>query len=312
MTRTFYLPSLEPALIDFSRSALASFQVPEIIKHLIDASAKAIKFSRIPGDKGVYLSGLDGFVNIEGSLSRYLPEGNSKWEIKTSKDFSEVKNDYKKRTYGANQIPSVYRKQSTYVAIYFRYDTYDTKWVEKACASHEWLDFRIFTISEITTWILNTPTVLLDIVCPMLGLELPDIYCASQVARRFWFSLNIEDQHQLAKRFNESVFSGIYHWLSGVRRNPLCIISNSTDESVYFLHKALESYESEQLAGWVVESSTSWNKLADNIGVRTTILIPNFKSFNYSRVAHENGFSLIMPAEFSMLGDIEAEVVIVS
>ena len=70
---------------------------PALIRMLIRKSVNKRGYSHIPVGDSIYTTGWDGLLANISTPCRFVPEGNSVWEMGTNKDgITKIRNDYKK------------------------------------------------------------------------------------------------------------------------------------------------------------------------------------------------------------------------
>ena len=73
--------------------------IPELIYQLVKQSVSNLSLCRIPYGEAVNQAGWDGLVHAEEAFFKFVPEGESYWEIGTgSNPQGKATTDFKKRT----------------------------------------------------------------------------------------------------------------------------------------------------------------------------------------------------------------------
>lgn len=304
-----YIGSLRSDLISFSRFRDAEHKLPRIISALIRTCAGKIHELDFPSDKGVYTRGFDGFVRLEQPLYPMLPDGESVWELKCHWEFSEVKRDYQKRTQTTNEA---IRKRRVYVAVFFRDKEYiDRNWFDDVRKKKEWKDVILFALNEIIEWITASPAALIGVIAPILELDLPgNIRKTSFVSREYFYSLNGSQRTHLKRTAMGSldIYREVVDWFTGSKEVPLAIVADSAAKSIYLYHQLLSEYEHQETYGWVIGEQKVWNMFIDGRGIKDTILIPKHSDYNYSIMANEQGYSLMIPVSYRNMDSVHDAV----
>ena len=121
---------------------------PELIKKLIVASVNKPGYIRFPCGDVVYNAGFDGLVRKINSDCRFVPTGDSVWEIGTNANpFQKLKKDYEKRT------PSR-RKTFVFCTPHIFSDPNKVmQWCDEKKALKEWKDILLFDSVVLEDWI---------------------------------------------------------------------------------------------------------------------------------------------------------------
>lgn len=299
-----YLEDLRIRLRDFAEMRDAEHKFPLVFAQLIALHSEQTPRLNLPRGKDVTRPGFDGKVRVNGSLHNNVPEGDSVWEIKATASFNPVKEDYEKRT---KETPLAQRRQTTYVAVYCRKGTVDEDWIKECKESDEWREFRFYSLEELEDWITESPAVLLGVVFPILELKREGIRNILKVTEDFLYTHDEDGRKALEATLssNDEARAKLVKWFTGEREAPVSIISKDMDLSLYFCHRAISKAILEDDFAWVFTGRDPWALFVDSRGIRETILIPIFDAYNYSTIAHERGYSLIIPTTYDRLDDVK-------
>ena len=88
---------------------------PKLIARLISASVNSNGYTRFPSGDAVFTPGVDGVLQDVKSCNKFVPEGNSIWEIGTNKSaIDKIESDYNKR---ALEDRGLNKAEYTYIAV---------------------------------------------------------------------------------------------------------------------------------------------------------------------------------------------------
>ncbi|MBU41598.1 MAG: hypothetical protein CMN76_00135 [Spirochaetaceae bacterium] len=138
----------------------AQQSLPALIRRLC-AAASGVHSIRFPSGDATILAGWDGVIE-NGSSHRFIPSGQSRWEIGCSKDFkAKATQDYDKRT---GKIDEVIASKASFVFVTPFCWPSDTKekWEQERTEKGPWREVRIIDGVDLENWLEDVPHVALE------------------------------------------------------------------------------------------------------------------------------------------------------
>ena len=129
---------------------------PELIKRLILSSSSDVRKIRFPHADDIWAPGFDGVVE-SATVSRFVAEGTSVWELGTNSDSLEkINSDYDKRT---RKPLGVDKKNSTIYLVVPKIWAYKTPMAEWEKSKRAWKSVHVYDASMLCDWIDACPDV---------------------------------------------------------------------------------------------------------------------------------------------------------
>lgn len=140
---------------------------PELIQNLIKETVTPCELRFPHGDK-INSDGFDGILKVTGSMSTYVPNGESAWELgaTTKTSVSKIIADYKKRE---AQTSTAQKKKMIFILVTpVSLSTSSLNKIRNTIKSDSWKEIKIYTSIEICDWLsscLATTIWLYKIMC---------------------------------------------------------------------------------------------------------------------------------------------------
>ncbi|TLX70051.1 helix-turn-helix transcriptional regulator [Pseudomonas nicosulfuronedens] len=228
-------------LTDWANRTDAAGSMSTLLSHLVYASEGAGIWRRFPAEESVRHSGWDGVTSGE-ARSRYVPPGETGWEITTQRmDIAgKATSDYRKRTENPDPLdPST----STYVFISTRPWPKKHEWVNERNKEGVWKDVRAYDADDLVHWIEQTPSVGLWLA-RRLNKRPDGVHELSEVWEE-WSLASIQplsEELVLSDRDQDAIET--LRWLRGVP-SMLSLQASTTEEVVAFFHATLSMLPNE-------------------------------------------------------------------
>jgi hypothetical protein len=141
-------------LLDWADTYEAGPELPRLVRKLILETSSGLVRLGFPAGKDLLYGGWDGTVNA-ATGSPYIPDGESLWELTTSKKVHRKANqDYQKRSLP----PSVSNPSAcTYVSVNLQKWPKKSDWVKERQQDGIWKDVRAYDVHDIETWLDQAP-----------------------------------------------------------------------------------------------------------------------------------------------------------
>lgn len=143
---------------NWSNKIQAKSQFPDLIRRLILATTPRVLFIDFPANNSVFEGGWDG-VTQNAIGSNYVPEGNSGWELGTTKDkLLKANRDYAERT---NNSRGLNPSEATIIIVTSRNWGAEEKkkWADTKSAEKIWKEVRLYDAKSIELWLTTAPAV---------------------------------------------------------------------------------------------------------------------------------------------------------
>ena len=259
----------EPKELDIwaASAADAPTLFPTLLRRLIAATIHRADLIDLPGGTSVYLSGWDGRVHTRRG-TRFVPEGDSGWELGTGARIREKANgDFKKRTKDPwGMTPS----EATFVFATPRRWARKKTWCDEKQAQEEkgWKDVRVIDATNLADWLEEAPAVGLWFA-KKIGV-VPERDARS--LEDFWSDWREATQPPLGASLltarRAEVVDRLSSWADG-DPSPLVLRAETRDEALAFVAAALAEPEGEfghtvRSRGVVVSTQDAFRDLAQS------------------------------------------------
>ncbi len=196
---------------------------------------------RFPSHSATSLSGWDGLLACR-SKSRFVPDGNSVWELGTGMDaVAKIRSDFTKRL--EDPLPPGWtREQTTYVAATLQALSDPMSIVGDLPSVTTWKCVVVLDAVQLCAWIAESPAMEAQLFEIIRGRPLAGV-ASLQSAWRSWSSDSsppVSTRLLLVGRSSEA--AAVLEALAG--GDPIQVRGDSSDEVVGFLYAALEDVES--------------------------------------------------------------------
>lgn len=141
-------------LLDWADAYESGPELPRLVRKLIlETSGKPAQLE-FPAGKNLLYGGWDGRV-ISTSETAFIPEGESLWELSTSKRVPrKADQDYKKRSVPP-AVPNPH--DCTYVSLSLQKWEKKAEWAKKHKRDNIWRDVRAYDVHDIDEWLDSAP-----------------------------------------------------------------------------------------------------------------------------------------------------------
>lgn len=134
----------------------ATYQLPELVRRLIFATAPTLQSIDIPIGESVNSGGWDGITTVL-TETPYIPAGVSGWEMgKTPGVKGKADSDYAERIGNALGLDP---KETTFVFVTPRAWTVKKKWITDKKKDNHWKDVRVLNADDLEAWLSLAPAV---------------------------------------------------------------------------------------------------------------------------------------------------------
>lgn len=232
---------------------------PELIQRLINATvrdASEIRECRFPSGNAGELPGWDGMLSLNGEQDyTFVPLGESRWELKTSKNIKrDADTDYATRS-GDSSIDN--KNEITYVCVTSKKwnTTGKGKWIKEKASKNEWKSVRVIDAVDIEQWLMTCPSVAL-----WLGVRIGKNNLIDVDIVTFWenyaslFEKEIDIDFMICGRHEQA--AAIVRKILHIKNGVIDMVSEDYEEAVAFVYASLMIDPSKDKA----LSNPDWNE----------------------------------------------------
>ena len=130
--------------------------LPQVLRRLIRATRRDIKWAEFPAQEQTQRPGWDGIVEA-GAGDSFVPEGTSVWEMGVDKNLQKkADDDFSKRTKSALGLD---RSKLTFVFVTPRKWQKKADWCKTKAALGKWKEVRVYDSATLEEWLEQAPAV---------------------------------------------------------------------------------------------------------------------------------------------------------
>lgn len=252
---------------------------PDLIRRLIIASDKSVRWLHFRAHEGTAIGGWDGRIDQADGAIPYVPTGPSRWELGTNQDaLTKIKSDFDKR----NATPEPNADQITLVFAVVRRRADKEEWAKELTVKSAYKEVHIIDADDLETWLPQHPGIHI-----WLSVMLGKYVEGAQDLENWWLDWAnqtapvMQTAWLLAGR--TAAQTRLTSWLSDAAGDPKphSVFASTADEARAFIAACILTLPTEQREAWltrtiVVTSELIWEQL-----IRTEeklLLIPQFES----------------------------------
>lgn len=273
--------------------------LPLLVKRLIFASVNP-SLIRFPSGDSVLNPGWDGILRTEvGSL--YVPQGDSVWELSTSKAlFRKANKDFSKRTANSGSID---QKSSTFVFVTSQKWLKAADWAKEKEASSQWAHVRVITAEELADWLEKCPAVH-RWFARLIGNRPTGAWDGEQAWDSWRLATKPPCNTDLAIAGRRDQSTKLSELLS-LKPELISVSAETKEEACAFVLASIKTHEWLLPRLLVVRDPKEWDILVDSF--QSLILIPLFDELPTLGLATQRGHWVVVPS-FFIQGDMNATI----
>jgi hypothetical protein len=272
---------------------------PDLIRRLIIASDKSVRWLHFRAHEGTAIGGWDGRIDQADGAIPYVPTGPSRWELGTNQDaLTKIKSDFEKR----NATPEPDADQITLVFAVVRRRADKEEWAKELTVKSAYKEVHIIDADDLETWLPQHPGIHI-----WLSVMLGKYVEGAQDLENWWLDWAnqtapaMQTEWLLAGR--TAAQTRLTTWLADAASDPKphSVFASTADEARAFIAACILTLPTEQREAWltrtiVVTSELIWEQL-----VRTEeklLLIPQFDSDRLGQLcaaATRQGHRVLLP-----------------